>query len=122
MFLRTSYGQKRPRAPAYIHPWVVEAEKRSRKYRVNPARPNVRSVEGGRLRDIRDSNPSMLRAGDAVAVRFAVSYLETEKDYGPQFMLSDIIRLASALTVSSLPPPQAARERAAPATRIRART
>ena len=93
MFIRTKPGDKKPPPATHLHPWVVEAAKSSRQYVPNPARPNVRGVEKGRLEDIRACRPPVLRRGDAVALRFSVTYIEGDKDYYPQYLLTDIIRV-----------------------------
>ena len=59
----------------------------------NPARPVVRALESGRLRDITQCTPNTLVQGDAVAVRFTVTYLEGDKDWYPQYLVSDVVRV-----------------------------
>ncbi|KAI0706465.1 hypothetical protein C8Q76DRAFT_630050 [Earliella scabrosa] len=93
MFVRAEFGKRKPAAPEYLHPWVVQAARRSRRYRPNPARPAVRALDEGRLRDIRQCFPEVLYPGDVVAIRFTVTYTETEKDWHPGFLLTDVVRV-----------------------------
>ena len=101
MFIRRPEGLKKPAAPGHLHPWVVQAEKRSRRYMANPARPVVRALESGRLRDISQCTPNSLGQGDAVAVRFTVTYVEGDKDWYPQYLVSDVVRVACSPRVLS---------------------
>ncbi|KAI0709401.1 hypothetical protein C8Q76DRAFT_625601 [Earliella scabrosa] len=93
MFLRRSEGKKKPPPPTHLHPWVIQAAKRSRQYQANPARPNVRAIEKGKLSDIGQCTPNVLQRGDAVAIRFMVSYVEGFNDWYPQYSLVDVIRV-----------------------------
>ena len=93
MFIRRKEGERKPKAPDYLHPWVIMAEKKSRRYKANPARPAVRAIENGRLCDISQARPSVLREGDAVAVRFKLVFVEGDRDWYPQYHVSDIVRV-----------------------------
>ncbi|KAI0745889.1 hypothetical protein C8Q76DRAFT_606929 [Earliella scabrosa] len=93
MFIRRKDGERKPKAPTHLHPWVLQAERKSRRYRANPARPAVRAIEQGRLCDISQAKPSILKQGDAVAVRFKIAYIEADRDWYPQFLLTDIVRV-----------------------------
>ncbi|KAI0711640.1 hypothetical protein C8Q76DRAFT_694507 [Earliella scabrosa] len=92
MFIRRKEGERKPKAPDYLHPWVIMAEKKSRRYKANPARPAVRAIENGRLCDISQARPSVLREGDAVAVRFKLVFVEGDRDWYPQYHVSDVVR------------------------------
>ena len=93
MFVRRPDGKKKPASPDYLHKWVLQAEKKSRRYMANPLRPAVRALDQGRLRDIAMCEPNTLAPGDAVAVRFTVTYIEGDKDWYPQYLLSDVVRV-----------------------------
>ncbi len=96
MFLTYETRGGRPRAPAGLHPWVKSAHGRSRTYRANPMRPQVRAIENGVLRDIQDCTKKELVYGDVVGIIFTVLYSESENGWGPVFMMSDIIRVMEA--------------------------
>ena len=100
MFIRKSDGEKKPAPPDHLHPWVLQAAKRSRLYRVNPARPSVRGVQNGKLCEIAKCTPNTLQRGDAVAIRFTVSYFEGMNDWYPQYNLLDVVRVCSAPAVT----------------------
>ncbi|KAI0723576.1 hypothetical protein C8Q76DRAFT_794500 [Earliella scabrosa] len=102
MFLRVDEGQQKPACPGHLHEWVRQADKESRMYRANPNRPCIRSIEGGRLRDISQSMPNTLEYGDVVAITFMVSYVEGRFDWYPHYHLLDVIRVQHAPPV---PPP-----------------
>ena len=100
MFLRLQPGERKPACPSHLHPWIAQAERKSRRYRANPIRPEVRGIEDGRLKNISQCTPPRLYDGDAVAMTFTVKYVEGENDFFPQYQLFDIVRLVST------PPPE----------------
>ena len=96
MFVQVNPGERKPPFPRHLHNWVHQAEKKSRKYRANPARPTVLAVERGRLVDIAKCTPDKLMPGDGIAVTFTVSYIEGNTDWYPQYILIDIVRIERA--------------------------
>lgn len=95
MFVRLRIGEQKGPPPEFLHKWVKEADRMSRMYRANPARPQVMSLDGQLLRRIEECDPGSLVRGDAVAITFSVSYIEGTKDWYPTFTLIDIVRVAS---------------------------
>ena len=76
MFVRRIRGENNAPCPSHIHEWVQKAAEMSTMYRPNPARPIIRAVEKGRLKDIERAHPDYLQFGDAVALTFMVAYIE----------------------------------------------
>ena len=94
MFLRSPQGVRKPPFPEHLHDWVRHAEEGARKYRANPDRPVVRALQDGRLKPIGSCTPSELREGDGVAITFTLKYIIGEKDWYPQYLLIDVVRVA----------------------------
>ena len=104
MFLRLEDGQAKPPCPGYLHESVRRADNESWMYRANPNRPRIRSVEGGRLRDIAQSTPDKLEFGDIVAITFMVTYVEGKFDWYPHYHLLDVVRVQLAPVVETPDP------------------
>lgn len=92
--LRDREGKRDP--PEYLHEWVKEADRRSRNYRANPARPAVFGFDGRVLRDIVECNPPNLVRGDGVALTFSISYIIGHRDWYPTYALIDVVRIAES--------------------------
>ncbi|RPD53768.1 hypothetical protein L226DRAFT_437843, partial [Lentinus tigrinus ALCF2SS1-7] len=82
-----------PAAPEGLHPWVKAAHARTRAYRANPNKPRVRAIKGGRVRPIEECTSSKLEYGDVVSLVFTIHYTETDQNWSPVYMMSDIIRV-----------------------------
>ncbi|KAI0683479.1 hypothetical protein C8Q76DRAFT_570374, partial [Earliella scabrosa] len=96
MFVRRTRGEGDVPCPAHIHDWVRKAAETSTMYRPNPARPVIRAVENGRLKDIENAHPNYLQFGDAVALTFMVAYIEGRFDWYPQYHVVDIVRVEAS--------------------------
>ena len=96
MFLHHKEGTKKPRTPSHLHRWVLEADRRSRRYRANPARPGVFSWERGRFRDICKCKPNALKPGDVVWFTFTVTFI-IGKEWWPEFSPVELVRVYSAV-------------------------
>ncbi|KAI0706598.1 hypothetical protein C8Q76DRAFT_629752, partial [Earliella scabrosa] len=96
MFVRRIRGEGNEPCPPHIHEWVRKAAEISTMYRPNPARPIIRAVENGRLKDIERAHPDHLQFGDAVALTFMVAYIEGRYDWYPQYHLLDIVRVEAS--------------------------
>ncbi|RDX53637.1 hypothetical protein OH76DRAFT_1342941 [Lentinus brumalis] len=96
MFLPYQGRGEKPKAPRHLHTWVKQAHERTRAYRANPNRPQVRAIEDGELRDIAQCTPSRLEYGDVVGLIFTVVYTETPANWSPVYMLTNIIRVMHA--------------------------
>ncbi len=96
MFLPYQARGEKPKAPPQLHSWVKQAHERTRSYRVNPNRPQVRAIEDGEVRDIAQCSPPRLEYGDVVGLVFTVVYTETPANWSPVYMLSNIIRVMHA--------------------------
>ena len=94
MFIRIRPGEHKPQVPHHLHPWVAAADKRSRAYRANPARPEVYDLgEMGLPVDIKKSKSTRLQRGDALAFSFTVVYVVGGKDWYPQLLPVDLVRV-----------------------------
>lgn len=98
MFIRLRPGERKGPFPEHLHEWLREADRRSRAYRANPARPTVLVLEDRMLRGIEDCEPDHLIRGDAVAITFSITYVEGKKDWYPTFIPIDIVRVARGYT------------------------
>ncbi|KAI0361338.1 hypothetical protein OH77DRAFT_1443665 [Trametes cingulata] len=96
MFIRMNEGETKPPLPSNLHPWVISADRRSRIYRANPARPSVFALEDNRLRDIRKCAPNTLQRGDVILFTFTVSFVVGPSAWYPQILPLEIVRVASA--------------------------
>ncbi len=96
MFLPYQARGDKPKAPAQLHAWVRIAHERTRAYRANPNRPQVRAIEDGEIRDIVHCTPPRLEYGDVVGLVFTVVYTETPANWSPVYMLTNIIRVMHA--------------------------
>ena len=96
MFVRKSRDESNIPFPPHLHDWVRRAVEGSSLYRANPARPVIRAVENGRLKDIKHANPDYLQFGDIVALTFMVAYIEGRYDWFPQYHVVDIVRVATS--------------------------
>ncbi len=96
MFLPYQARGEKPKAPDRLHDWVKVAHARTRSYRANPNRPQVRAVEDGEIRDIARCAKPRLEYGDVVGLVFTVVYVETPANWSPVYMLTDIIRVMHA--------------------------
>ena len=94
MFVRVKPGVEKPRPPSDLHPWVLDADRRSTQYYANPARPSVFGWDGNRLRDIRKCKPDRLRVGDVVSFTFTVCFLIGTSTWWPQFSPLELVRVA----------------------------
>ena len=103
MFNRIKTGEKKPPIPPDLHPWVAEAARRSSAYYANPDRPRVFSWEGGRLQDIRKSTSPLLQQGDVVLFTFTFSFIIGAGHWWPQVTPIELVRVAAAYTVPSMP-------------------
>ncbi|KAI0715442.1 hypothetical protein C8Q76DRAFT_597221, partial [Earliella scabrosa] len=93
MFVRLKSGEPKPSPPSHLHRWVINADKRSRAYRANAARPEVYGLQGLHPIDIRKCDVPFLERGDAVAFSFTVAYVVGSKDWYPQLLPVDIVRV-----------------------------
>ena len=84
MFL-SAVSAKRPPAPAYLHPWVVAADKASYGFRANPRPPAVYGRRDGNAISIDECEPNRLCSGDVISFTFNVVYQITDKDWYPQY-------------------------------------
>ncbi|KAI0710049.1 hypothetical protein C8Q76DRAFT_695180 [Earliella scabrosa] len=94
MFVRNKDGERKPPAARHLHPWVVNADRKSRAYRANVARPEVYGLTNqGYPVDIRKCENTRLEKGDAVAFSFTVVYVVGGKDWYPQLLPVDLVRV-----------------------------
>ena len=93
MFLRLKHGEKKPPFPSHLHADVRAAERKSRSYRANPARPVLMAVEDGKLKMLSECTPNHLVPGDVLAISFNACYVEAEKYWYPQFMPVEMVRV-----------------------------
>ncbi|TFK85002.1 hypothetical protein K466DRAFT_464945, partial [Polyporus arcularius HHB13444] len=93
MFLRVNEGEIRPPPPPHLHPWVIAAEKRSRIYRANPARPRVFSFDGEVVSSIENSDPDVLQRGDIVMVYFIISIVITPSAWYSELIPVELVRV-----------------------------
>lgn len=92
MFINIGDGAARNMPRAELHPWVVEASRRSRWYLANPDRPSVLALEKGLLRDIRKCTPSVLYKGDVVLFTFTASFT-LGRAWATQLVPLEIVRV-----------------------------
>ncbi len=100
MFINVGDGCARQPPRVDLHPWVLEAGRRSRWYTVNPDRPSVLSLEHGRLRDIRKSSPAALYKGDVVLFTFTASFT-VGRGWATQLVPVELVRVLSGGVSSS---------------------
>ncbi|KAI0684414.1 hypothetical protein C8Q76DRAFT_636623, partial [Earliella scabrosa] len=94
MFVRNREGERKLPAARHLHPWVVNADRKSRAYRANIARPEIYGVTTqGNPIDIRKCENSRLEKGDVVAFSFTVVYVVGGKDWYPQLLPVDLVRV-----------------------------
>lgn len=116
MFIWKAVDAERPPPLTYLHPWVLEAEKRSKGFRANPDRPRVWMRDGDVTVPVEDREYGPLQKGDIVALSFTVTYHITRSNWFPQFHPADIVVLqmtegdptdysAPTIDLYSRPPP-----------------
>ena len=110
MFLRVNEGDPKPPPPSYLHQWVINADRRSRQYRANPARPGVFALDGETLHEIRKCSPPLLQRGDVVLVTFTIAFVSSKSSWYTQVVPLDLVRVASV----DLPPAYDAADFAVP--------
>lgn len=93
MFLRVNEGEPKPPPPAHLHAWVIAADKRSRIYRANPARPRVFALDGEIIHTIERSDPPLLQRGDVVMAHFVVSIVFTSTAWYTELIPVEMVRV-----------------------------
>ncbi len=96
MFFHYQSRGARPRIPGRLHPWVRAAHARTRAYRANPNPPRVRAIEQNEIRDIADCEKKKLEYGDVVGLVFSIIFAESPTNWGPVYLVTDVIRVMHA--------------------------